>query len=379
MVKKSVNELQDVTITHVSYVKRGANQKPFLLAKSENKDPDIKLNVRVAMSADDEKQLLYGIVYEPDSVDAHGDLMNAEEIEKTAHEFIEHYRNIDTEHNLIAGAGSVVESYIAPDDMTVNGNIVKKGSWILVTKANDEIWEDYKSGAITGYSMYGIARKTIAKEPEVGWLQKTLENLGIIKSFQDTLQERIDEQLASPYFIMSIIEDDFWNNWEWEDTKVEELEKFRESLKGAVAHLDDVIASKNNITKDEDGMVEDKTKVKKTEETQVEDDVKTGETPKDETDTQADETVADEKAGDETAQDVAKAFADKFAEMESVIKTVDEIKAENAEIKEENAKLKTELAELNEIVEKQMVGSGHSETVIKTDSVDNSPGAGIIY
>lgn len=379
MAKKSINELQDVTITHVSYVKRGANQKPFLLAKSEDipKTPDLELNVKVAMSADEEKQLLYGIVYEPDEIDAHGDMMSAEEIEKTAHEFIEYYRNIDTEHNLMAGAGSVVESYIAPDDMTVNGSVVKKGSWILVTKATDEIWEEYKSGDVTGYSMYGIARKTISKEPEVGWLQKKLESLGIIKSFKDTLDERIDAQLSDPYFIMGIIEDDFWKNWNWEDTKVEELEKFKETLQGAITHINGVIASKNNIMKDEDKnmVTEDTAKVVKTDDTSVDNTATTENTENTQTENTTETTPTEpentENANDEVAKSV-QALIDRLAGMESVIKSVDEIKAENAEIKEKNAKLESELAELNKIVDKQMVSSGYTENVVKSNEDDNT-------
>ncbi|MGQ7174092.1 XkdF-like putative serine protease domain-containing protein, partial [Escherichia sp. R-CC3] len=39
-------------------------------------------------SDDEEKRLVYGIVYEPDTLDAHGDFTDAETIEKAAHEFM---------------------------------------------------------------------------------------------------------------------------------------------------------------------------------------------------------------------------------------------------------------------------------------------------
>ena len=63
-------ELKDVTITHVSYVKRGANKKTFLLSKSEENNPDVEFDVRVVKDDESAKRLLYGIVYEPDTTDA---------------------------------------------------------------------------------------------------------------------------------------------------------------------------------------------------------------------------------------------------------------------------------------------------------------------
>ena len=103
---KKKRQLSDVTITHVSYVRRGANKKQFFLAKSACKQADAEFKVRF-LSKDDnvgEKRLLYGIVYEPDAEDTYGDFMTKDEIEKTAHEFLEYYRNIDTEHNQIGRA-----------------------------------------------------------------------------------------------------------------------------------------------------------------------------------------------------------------------------------------------------------------------------------
>ncbi len=39
----------------------------------------------------DAQKLVYGIVYEPDTVDAHEDFMTAAEIEKVAHGFLKGY------------------------------------------------------------------------------------------------------------------------------------------------------------------------------------------------------------------------------------------------------------------------------------------------
>jgi hypothetical protein len=245
-------ELKDVTITHVSYVKRGANKKTFLLSKSEENNPDVEFDVRVVKDDESPKRLLYGIVYEPDTTDAHGDLMNAEEIEKTAHEFMVYYRNIDSEHNLIAGAGQVVESYIAPADMEIGKSAVKKGSWILVTKATEEIWQDYINGEVTGYSMFGIARTTVAKtedEPKVGWVQKFLEKLGVVKSFEEAMNDHIEAMKQDPGFILYMMEENWYRNMTWDSTRDEDLAELSKSMKEAAMYIDEILADRDNVAK----------------------------------------------------------------------------------------------------------------------------------
>lgn len=157
-------ELKNVKISHVSYVDKGANQKKFFLTKADDK-PTFEKQVKILTKADDAQKLVYGIVYEPNAVDAHDDFMNAEEIEKAAHSFMKDARNIDLQHNFEDGYGDVVESYIAPQDFEVGGENIVKGSWVLVTKASDEVWEAIQKGDITGYSMAGVA-ETVQKESE---------------------------------------------------------------------------------------------------------------------------------------------------------------------------------------------------------------------
>ncbi|KIL72537.1 XkdF-like putative serine protease domain-containing protein [Bacillus badius] len=158
-------ELINANITHVSYVDKGANQKQFFFTKSD-KQPDFQKEVKLFINKEEEEQqLVYGLVYEPDVEDSHGDFMTAAEIEKAAHGFMKDARNIDKQHDFNAGVGEVVESYIAPADFTIGEQTITKGSWVLVTKASDEIWEEIKKGAITGYSMAGTA-ETIEKQKE---------------------------------------------------------------------------------------------------------------------------------------------------------------------------------------------------------------------
>ncbi|EOO65480.1 XkdF-like putative serine protease domain-containing protein [Bacillus mycoides] len=153
----TVRELKNAEITHVSFVDKPANNQKFFLTKSAGSKPTFKRDIQIITKSTDPQKLVYGIVYEPGVADVHNDFMNAEEIEKAAHKFMKDAQNIDTQHDFVSGAGEVVESYIAPADFEINGVSIQKGSWVIATKASDEVWEKIEKGEITGYSMAGIA------------------------------------------------------------------------------------------------------------------------------------------------------------------------------------------------------------------------------
>ncbi|RDY83836.1 XkdF-like putative serine protease domain-containing protein [Bacillus amyloliquefaciens] len=172
-------ELRNAVISFVSYVDKAANQTEFFFTKAAG-IPSFEKKVQVfTKSEPDEQKLVYGIVYEPDVPDAHGDYMTAEEIEKAAHGFLADARNIDTNHNFEGGTGEVVESYVAPDDFEIGNAVIRKGSWVLVTKASDEVWDQIKAGVITGYSMAGTA--DVYEEPE----EKQAGLFGAVRQFLD--------------------------------------------------------------------------------------------------------------------------------------------------------------------------------------------------
>ena len=96
------------------------------------------------------------------SVDAQFDTYDADEIAKSAHRWMEDYRNIDLQHKvLVNGHLRPVESYIAPCDLIINGRKVAKGTWLLACRVvDDEIWAQIKAGQYTGWSISGLARRT---------------------------------------------------------------------------------------------------------------------------------------------------------------------------------------------------------------------------
>jgi len=355
MLRKGITELKDVTITHVSYVKRGANKKTFLLAKSEAGEPDVEFDVKVLMKDDAEKRLLYGVVYEPGAVDAHGDTMNAEEIEKMAHEFMAHYRAIDKEHNLIAGAGSVVESYIVPADFIIGTTTVKAGSWMLVTKASQEIWDDYLNGEITGYSMYGIARQSIAKTepetPDVGWVQKMMEKAGIIKSFQETLDSEIERIKTSPMFIIDIMKQEFWKNIDWTTESSQELIALADSMEGAVKYIREITEKANDDTQESVSKNDDETVEKTADESKL----------------TIDENIVVEKTDDATAtsdgNELQHKEEDLILDLEKIKAEINQLKEENEKLIKENKEIVKSLEEKNEEIEKLMVRSNFQTTI----------------
>lgn len=103
-----------------------------------------------------EKRLLYGVVYAPNDVDAHGDFADAETIEEAAHGFMDS-RLVGIQHEREAPA-RIVESFIAPADMTIGGRSVTRGSWVVAIKVDDdELWGRVKAGEFGGLSLGGYA------------------------------------------------------------------------------------------------------------------------------------------------------------------------------------------------------------------------------
>jgi len=111
--------------------------------------------------ADEERRIVFGVVLEPDSVDAQGDTISAEEIERAAHIWLAKYQERGLMHRkLVNDEVEIYESYLAPQDMSVAGRSVKKGTWLLMYHIlSDKMWEDVKTGKLTGFSMGGYARR----------------------------------------------------------------------------------------------------------------------------------------------------------------------------------------------------------------------------
>lgn len=123
--------------------------------KSSHKEEEMTKKI---IKQDEEKRLVYGIVLEPETVDAQGDIISKEEIEEAAHFFMENSQTIGKGHYMEAPA-IPVQSYICPCDCIIGKNQVKEGSWILVVKIiDDDLWVEVKKGEYTGFSLGGFGK-----------------------------------------------------------------------------------------------------------------------------------------------------------------------------------------------------------------------------
>ncbi len=154
---KKAYEITDAKIQFVSLVDKAANKKPFLL-KKEDKGKAAFAAYGKIIKADKNSHYVTGIVYEPMTEDCHGNYMTEEEIAKAAYWFAKNGDNVDLQHSFepIEDA-AVVESWISKVDFELNGENVKKGTWLITIEIPDnEIWNNIKSGKITGFSMGGM-------------------------------------------------------------------------------------------------------------------------------------------------------------------------------------------------------------------------------
>ena len=115
----------------------------------------------LTFKADEEHQIVYGVVYAPNQVDTDWETMTADEIQEMAWNFLakKQPENIDLQHDLVQSGCEVVESFIAraedPD--------FPEGAWVLGVRCPDDIWKRVKEGEFNGYSLYASVTKYPAK------------------------------------------------------------------------------------------------------------------------------------------------------------------------------------------------------------------------
>lgn len=175
--------LKDISITFISLVRKGANKKQIIY-KSADFDESLPALTDIDISKfDEEKGIVYGIVYAPDEVDTQGDSASAVEIEKAAYDFMENLRNgeVDKQHSEINVEAFVAESWIVRKNDELFPK-EKKGSWAVGIKLkDDELKKEVKEGKITGLSMFGTATK-VEKE------DKSLDISGLTEKITETIK-----------------------------------------------------------------------------------------------------------------------------------------------------------------------------------------------
>lgn len=129
------------------------------IKNNDNEDDEFKKDIELVPLEKSDEQIVYGIVYEPDTKDAQGDQATADEIKKASYDFMENAQAFKVMHKGKRVKVKILENYIAPVDFTIAKRNVKKGSWVLVTRVLDKkLWKEIKAGNLTGYSMAGYAK-----------------------------------------------------------------------------------------------------------------------------------------------------------------------------------------------------------------------------
>lgn len=199
-----MNRLKNIVVRFISLVSKGANKKEVIWKCDQDekgKEPITLENVILKM--DDEKQMVYGVVYSPDEEDSHGDFAKAEDIEAAAIDFMKNTRqfNVDREHSFQSEKATVVESWVVKaenGDPFVPG--AKKGSWCVGIHVEDaDLWGQVKKGELTGLSMAGFAvRERVSKsanEETISVLKRAKEILkSVLKLKEDNSPTEIEKE-----------------------------------------------------------------------------------------------------------------------------------------------------------------------------------------
>ena len=115
---------------------------------------------------DEEKQIVYGVVLEPETEDAQEDIVPIAEVEKACHRFAIKYAKgvaqMGLDHDVVVDRANapLVENFIAPVDYAQGEKVVRKGSWVIGVHIPDkDLWGSVKDGTQTGYSISGHGLK----------------------------------------------------------------------------------------------------------------------------------------------------------------------------------------------------------------------------
>ncbi len=174
-------EITDARIRFVSLVDKAANGRTFLITKQGDGTAAFTTYGRI-VKTDAARHYVTGIVYEPMTEDTQGNFMTEDEIAKAAYWYAKNGDSVDLQHSFepLPGA-SVVESWVAKADFEVDGQQVRKGTWLMTVEVPDgEVWDAVRKGEITGFSMGGLGRYS-EEDTDLGGITKEEGHMGLLK------------------------------------------------------------------------------------------------------------------------------------------------------------------------------------------------------
>ena len=277
--------LQNLEVTYVSGVENPAQDSQWVMAKdADDRGADWGVSAPLVLKEEppmpedaegeggeavDEEQKAWAPVLIPNETDKQGDVIPVGGIEQAAHTFLANYRKVDTDHDLMEGKGTPIESWTLKQDTTFtlpNGDGETReypaGTWMLGVRFNDEAWERVKTGELQGFSIYGEAENTpveeilglangeaversagspVALAKSANEVHETVKNTNQIMTDNDTEDGEggeANETEATLESIKSTVED---NNTLAKETRedVNDLQKSHESLAERVDELEE--------------------------------------------------------------------------------------------------------------------------------------------
>lgn len=211
---KKAYEITDAKIQFVSLVDKAANKRQFLLKKEDGGKATFTTYGRI-VKTNAENHYVTGVVYEPMSEDSHGNFMTEDEITKAAYWFAKNGDKVDLQHSFepLDGA-TVVENWIAKADFEIDGEVIKKGTWLMTVEVSDEsVWEGIEKGEITGFSMGGLGNYS---EEDINLdsvnKQETSEKKGLLKQLAGLFGlDVVEKGEVKERYEQNAKRDSFWN------------------------------------------------------------------------------------------------------------------------------------------------------------------------
>lgn len=196
--KIALGELADFSLPHPRAVQKSPDEgwvarKIQLilqthLERSKTKELASKSASFKISKADDERQVVYGVVIDPYQIDTQGDWVSPAVIEETAHDWfkdpkINLHHSSDTSSETRAVESWIVEYPSRVEYRAARANephrafrrrfgadVIHSGAWIVGTKLDDELWAAFKRGEIASYSIEGFGSRrpiSVGEMPEV--------------------------------------------------------------------------------------------------------------------------------------------------------------------------------------------------------------------
>jgi len=151
-------------------------------------------------------------VLSPDSEDAHGDMVPVNEIEETAHKYLDSSRTVGRQHSSLANA-NVVESYIVhyPSDedyrkalsgenhnsykIPFGNDYITSGTWVMGVKLGEDEYQAVRRGDITGFSIGGYGRRIKREKrdlPQITYLTMQPQPVAQVEGVDSPLNQPLD-------------------------------------------------------------------------------------------------------------------------------------------------------------------------------------------